>query len=87
VNESVEVPERVVEVISRELKVRAKRLEPSAHFIDDLGADSLAVLELTLVLEETFDIEIPDDEASAVRTVHDAVAAVERHVREKVSHV
>jgi acyl carrier protein len=49
--------------------------------VDDLGADSLAVTELTIVFEETFDIEIPDEEADRIRTVRDAVTAVEKYVR------
>ena len=53
---------------------------PEASLIDELGADALAVVELTLVFEETFDIEIPDEEADKIRTVRDAVAAVESHI-------
>jgi len=48
--------------------------------VDDLGADSLALVELTIVLEETFDIEIPDEEADRIRTVRDAISAVKRSV-------
>jgi acyl carrier protein len=51
--------------------------------MDDLGADSLALAELTLVLEETFDIDISDEEADTIRTVRDAVASVERNLRAK----
>ena len=46
-----------------------------------LGADSLAVVELTLVFEETFDIDIPDEEADRIRTVQDAIISVERNLR------
>ena len=62
------------------LDVAESRVKPEASFIDDLGADSLALVELTLVLEETFDIEIPDEEAEAIRTVRDAMTAVEKYV-------
>jgi acyl carrier protein len=49
--------------------------------MDDLGADSIALVELTIVLEETFDIDIPDAEADKIRTVRDAVMAVEKCLR------
>jgi acyl carrier protein len=48
--------------------------------VDDLGADSIALVELTIVLEETFDIEISDEDAEKIRTVHDAIWAVKRSV-------
>jgi acyl carrier protein len=47
--------------------------------VDDLGADSLALIELTLVFEETFDIEIPDEDSDRIRTVRDAITAVEKY--------
>jgi acyl carrier protein len=55
------------------------RVMPGASF-DELGADSLARVELTLVFEEAFDIDIPDDEAGEIRTVRDAIVAVERNL-------
>jgi acyl carrier protein len=54
------------------------------RFIDDLGVDSLAIVELTLVLEETFDIDIPDEEADRIRTVRDAIISVESHLRARL---
>ena len=52
-----------------------------ASFVDDLGADSLALVDLTLGFEELFDIDIPDEEAEKIRSVRDAVVSVERHLR------
>ena len=72
---------RVIEVIQRELRTRHRRLDPGARLVDDLGADSLSVIELRLVFEAAFDIEIPEDEAKRLRTVRDAVTAVERCIR------
>lgn len=76
-----EIEKRVVEVIRRQLNVEGRGLHSPTRLVDDLGADSLAVLELTVVFEEAFDIEIPDAEANAIRTVRDAVTTVERHLR------
>ncbi len=53
-----------------------REITSKASFIDDLGADSHALVELRLVFEETFDIEIPEDEAEKIRTVRDAIEAV-----------
>jgi acyl carrier protein len=75
------IESRVIEVIRRELHVEGRGLYAPTRFVDDLGADSLAVAELTIAFEEAFDIEIADDEVNQIRTVRDAVAAVEMHLR------
>jgi len=77
----VEIENQVIDVIRRELHADGRTLDARTRFVDDLGADSLAVTELTIVFEETFDIEIPDEEADRIRTVRDATAAVEKYVR------
>ena len=66
-------------LVGKRLGVAGDRITPETSFIGDLGADSLALIELTLALEETFDI--PDDELDRLRTVRDAVASVNRHLR------
>jgi acyl carrier protein len=76
-----DVPLDVRRLVCKRLEVAEDRVKPEASFIDDLGADSLAVVELTLVLEEAFDIDIPDEEADQIRTVRDAIIAVENHLR------
>jgi len=76
-----DVPLDVRRLVCKRLEVAEDRVKPEASFIDDLGADSLAVVELTLVLEEAFDIDIPDEEADHIRTVRDAIIAVENHLR------
>ena len=80
-NRGVEIEAQVIDVIRRHLHASDRKLDTWTHFIDDLGADSLALVELTLVFEETFDIEIPDEEADGIRTVRDAIVAVEKYVR------
>ena len=52
---------------------------PEASFIDDLGADSLDIVELVMAMEETFDVEIPDEEADNIRTVQDAINYIQQH--------
>ena len=64
---------KVKEIIIEQLDANAEDIRPEASFIDDLQADSLAVVELVLALEENFDIKIPDDEVDQIRTVGDAI--------------
>ena len=65
--------ERVKDIIEKELGVEREKLTNEASFIDDLGADSLDIVELVMAFEEEFDIEIPDDAAEHIQTVGDAV--------------
>jgi len=67
----------IKEVVVEQLSVDAKEVKEDAKFVEDLGADSLDVVELVMALEEKFDIEIPDDEAEKIQTVADVVAYVE----------
>ena len=65
--------EKVKEIIVEQLGVEEDIVKPEASFIDDLGADSLDVVELIMALEEEFDLEIPDAEAEKDATVNDLV--------------
>ena len=67
----------IKEVVVEQLSVNADEVKDDAKFVEDLGADSLDVVELVMALEEKFDIEIPDDEAEKIGTVADVVAYVE----------
>ena len=69
---------KVKEIIAKELEVDVKQLEPGAKFIEDLGADSLDIVELVMALEEEFGIDIPDDEADKLKTVGDAMEYLKR---------
>ena len=72
----MDIAEKVKEIISQQLDVDQASIEESANFIDDLGADSLAIVELALAFEEQFEIEIPDEDTEKIRTVGDAVSYI-----------
>jgi acyl carrier protein len=74
----VSLTSEVVEVVERRFELNGRSLEPTTRFVDDLGADSLAIAELTLALEETFDVDIEDEEIEDLRTVRETVACIER---------
>jgi acyl carrier protein len=75
--ESVET--RVKKIIVDQLSVEEDQVKPEAKFVDDLGADSLDVVELVMALEEEFKIEIPDEEAEKIATVQNAVDYIAKH--------
>lgn len=68
-----DVLERVKKMVVEHLDAEESKVTDKAHFIDDLGADSLDTVELVMAFEEEFDIEIPDDAAEHIQTVGDAV--------------
>ena len=72
--------DRVSEIIVEQLGVTREELVPEASFIDDLGADSLDIVELVMSLEETFDIEIPDEDAEKIQTIGDAFSYLKERV-------
>ncbi|MBW3625047.1 MAG: acyl carrier protein [Armatimonadetes bacterium] len=65
--------DRVKKVVAEQLQVDPEQITPEASFIEDLGADSLDVVELVMALEEEFDVEIPDEDAEKLGTVGAAV--------------
>ncbi len=67
----------IKEVVVEQLSVSADEVKEDAKFVEDLGADSLDVVELVMALEEKFDIEIPDDVAEKIQTVKDVVDYIE----------
>jgi acyl carrier protein len=71
--------DRVKEIIAKELEVGAQQLVPEAKFIEDLGADSLDIVELVMALEEEFGIDIPDEDAEKMKTVGDAMNYLKSH--------
>ena len=77
---SEEVFERVKKIIVEQLGVSETAVTMEASFIDDLGADSLDIVELVMALEEEFDIEIPDVDAEKVVTVEDVVDYIKENV-------
>ena len=70
--------ERVKKFVTEHLGVEAEKVTEDAAFIDDLGADSLDIVELVMAFEEEFGVEIPDDAAEDIATVKDAITFIEK---------
>jgi acyl carrier protein len=73
------VDEKVKQIIVEQLQVDEAEVTPGASFQEDLGADSLDVVELVMQFEEAFDIQIPDEDAEKIKTVKDAVDYIEKN--------
>lgn len=71
--------DEVKQIIAEELSVDANLVTPEAEFIKDLNADSLDVVEFIMALEEKFNVDIPDEEASKIQKVSDVVTFIETH--------
>ena len=74
------VEKRVMEIIVEQLKVSPEEVTLEASFIDDLGADSLDLVELIMAMEEEFGLEISDEDAEKIQTVQDAVTYITEHM-------
>ena len=66
--------QRVAEIIVEQLGVSPEEISPEASFADDLGADSLDIVELVMAMEEEFDVEIPDEDAARLERIQDAIS-------------
>jgi acyl carrier protein len=75
------VEDRVKQIIVDQLGVDAADVTPASSFVDDLGADSLDRVELIMALEETFGMEIPDEDAEKISTVQDAVDYIQKNAK------
>ncbi len=78
-----EIFEKVKKAVVEQLDVREEEITAESTFVQDLGADSLEVVEIVMALEEAFNIEIPDDEVDQIKTVGDAVNFIESKLKEK----
>lgn len=79
---SAPLEERVKTIICDQLAVEAEKVVPAASFIDDLGADSLDIVELVMTMEEEFDLDIPDEDAEKMKTVGDVI----KYITSKSTH-
>lgn len=79
---STSVEERVRTIICDQLAVETDKVTAAASFIDDLGADSLDIVELVMTMEEEFDMDIPDEDAEKMKTVGDVV----KYITSKATH-
>jgi acyl carrier protein len=73
----MEIENKVREIVCQQLDVDPKEVKTETSFVDDLGADSLAVVELVLALEEEFEIDIPDEDTEKLATFKDAIEYIE----------
>lgn len=71
------IEEKVKDIIVEQLSVNAEQVTPEAKFIEDLGADSLDVVELVMAFEEQFSVEVPDEDAEKLQTVGDVIKYIE----------
>jgi acyl carrier protein len=71
------VEERIKKIIAEQLGVEENQVTPGASFVEDLGADSLDIVELVMAFEEAFDLDIPDEDAEKIKTVKDTIDYVE----------
>ncbi len=76
-----DVFDKVKKIIVEQLSAEESEVTPEASFIEDLGADSLDIVELIMALEEEFGVEIPDEDAEKIATVGDAVKYIQEHAQ------
>jgi acyl carrier protein len=76
-----EIEKKVKEIICTQLEVSLEQLRPEASFIDDLKADSLAVVELVLAFEQEFKVTIPEEDTEQIKTVKDAINYLKSHAK------
>lgn len=72
------IEQEMIDIIVEQLSVERDKVVPNASFVDDLGADSLDLVELIMAMEEGFDVEIPDEDAEKITTVQDAINYVNK---------
>ena len=76
------VEQKVIEIVCGQLAVAKDKVERKTSFVEDIGADSLDIVELVMELEEEFNIQIPDDQAEKIKTVGEAIDYIELKIKE-----
>jgi len=77
---SEDIEQKVTKTVADTLKIEEQMISPESKFVEDLGADSLDLVELMMAIEAAFDCDIPDEEAGKITTVADAVKYVKEHL-------
>jgi len=77
----MELFEQIKSVVSEQLGIKTEDIKEESSFKDDLGADSLDLVELVMTLEENFDIEIPDEDAEKLRKISDVIKYIEKKLK------
>jgi acyl carrier protein len=78
----MDIQGKVKKIIAEQLSVAEEDVVPEASFVDDLGADSLDLVELIMAMEETFEVSIPDEDAEKIKTVQDAIDYVNKNKKD-----
>ena len=76
---ATQIEAKVRNIIAEQLGVGEDEIKPESNFVEDLGADSLDIVELVMAMEEEFEVEIPDEEAENIKTVGDAIKYINEH--------
>ncbi len=77
----MDMESKMIDIIANQLSVAKEKVVPKASFVDDLGADSLDLVELVMAMEEEFNIEIEDEEAEKMQTVQDTIDFIREHIK------
>ena len=80
-----DIEDRIKKIIIEQLNVEEEQVTPTAHFVEDLGADSLDNVEMVMAFETEFEIEIPDEDTEKITNMEEAVAYVQRRAVETAS--
>ena len=81
-----EIEQKIIKITAETLKIEESKVTTESSFVDDLSADSLDQVELMMAIEAAFGCDIPDEEASKISTIADAVKYVEQYVQQKTVH-
>ena len=75
-----EIQAKVIDIIAEQMQIPKEQITVQTHFVNDLGADSLDVVETVMELEEAFEISIPDEDSTKIQTVGDAITYIQEHM-------